>query len=83
MLRQEYNFQGEKFVPYQYWLQTMAKEMDISIELVYMRIRDMKTPPVEVMVAILDEIDRCIEHNPAVYLHCWRGRCRTGTVIGC
>ena len=79
----EENFQGEKFVPYEYRLQTMAREMDISIEVVHKPIRDMKIPPVEVMVSILDEIDRAIEHNPVVYLHCWAGRGRTGTVVGC
>ena len=61
----------------------MAKEMDISIELVHMPIRDMNIPLVEGMVSILDEIDRAMERNPAVYLHCWGGRGRTGTVVGC
>ena len=79
----EENFQGEKFVPYENQLQTMAREMDISVEVVHTPIQDMKIPPMEVMVSILDEIDRAIEHNPAVYLHCWAGRGRTGTVVGC
>ena len=79
----EENFQGEKFVPYEYQLQAMARAMDISIEVVHKPIRDMEIPPVEVMVSILDEIDRAIEHNPLVYVHCWAGRGRTGTVVGC
>ncbi|MGD8914968.1 MAG: hypothetical protein PVH35_00125 [Syntrophobacterales bacterium] len=83
MERDEENFQGEQFVPYEDQLQTMANEMDLPIELVHMPIRDMNVPPVEVMVSILDEIDRAMEHNPAVYLHCWGGRGRTGTVVGC
>lgn len=83
MERDESNFRGEQFVPYEEQLQTIAKEMDIPIRLVNMPIRDMKIPPVEDMVAILDEIDRAIELNPAVYLHCWGGRGRTGTVVGC
>jgi protein-tyrosine phosphatase len=53
------------------------------VEVVHTPIQDMKIPPMEVMVSILDEIDRAIEHNPAVYLHCWAGRGRTGTVVGC
>ncbi|MGD8531455.1 MAG: hypothetical protein PVG97_10775, partial [Syntrophobacterales bacterium] len=48
-----------------------------------MPIRDTDIPPVEGMVAILNEIDRAIERNPIVYLHCWGGRGRTGTVVGC
>jgi len=35
------------------------------------------------MIRILDQIDRGMEQNPAVYLHCWGGRGRTGTVVGC
>ena len=83
MERDEDNFQGEKFVPYEDRLQTLANEMDTPIELVHLPIRDMNIPLVEGMVSILDEIDRAMEHNPAVYLHCWGGRGRTGTVVGC
>ena len=35
------------------------------------------------MKQILDEIDTAIEHDRPVYLHCWGGRGRTGTVVGC
>jgi len=83
MERDEDNFQGEKFVAYGDQLQTMANEMNIPIELAQMPIRDMNIPLVADMISILDEIDRAMEHNPAVYLHCWGGRGRTGTVVGC
>jgi protein tyrosine/serine phosphatase len=83
MERGEENFQGEKFVPYEDRLQALAREMDIPIEVLHMPIRDMGIPSVEFMVSILDEIDRAIEHNPTVYVHCWAGRGRTGTVVGC
>ena len=83
MERDERNFQGKGFLPYEQQLRTTAKEMAIPIELVYMPITDMEIPPEEGMVAILDVIDRAIEQNPAVYLHCWGGRGRTGTVVGC
>ena len=79
----ELNFKGERFVPYKAQLQDLEKEMDVSIKLVHMPIRDMEIPPLEGMVAILNEIDRAIEQNPIVYLHCWGGRGRTGTVVGC
>ncbi|UCG21492.1 MAG: dual specificity protein phosphatase family protein [Deltaproteobacteria bacterium] len=83
MERDEDNFQGEKFVPYEDQLQNMANEMNIPIELAHAPIRDMNIPPMAEMIRILDQIDRGMEQNPAVYLHCWGGRGRTGTVVGC
>ena len=83
MERDEENFLREKFVPYEERLQAMAKEMGIPAELVRIPVRDRNIPHVEVMISILDEIDRAIEHNPTVYLHCWGGRGRTGTAVGC
>ena len=35
------------------------------------------------MTKILDAIDRAIDEDNAVYVHCWGGVGRTGTVIGC
>ena len=32
---------------------------------------------------ILDTIDRHINHGGLVYLHCWGGVGRTGTIVGC
>ena len=32
---------------------------------------------------ILDAIDRHIKHGGLVYLHCWGGVGRTGTIVGC
>ena len=79
----ERNFNGEIFVPYEQQLENISATADIPIKLVHMPIRDTDVPTVEGMVAILDEIDRAIQQNPRVYLHCWGGRGRTGTVVGC
>ena len=35
------------------------------------------------MKSILDEIDATIASGGKVYVHCWGGRGRTGTVVGC
>lgn len=35
------------------------------------------------MAATLDIIDRHLGHGCAVYVHCWGGSGRTGTVVGC
>ena len=83
MEEREHNFSGETFVPYEKQLEIVAAKSDISVKLVHMPIRDTDVPTVEGMVTILDEIDGAIQQNPSVYLHCWGGRGRTGTVVGC
>ena len=35
------------------------------------------------MAAILDEIDTALSEGETVYVHCWGGVGRTGTVVGC
>ena len=45
-------------------------------------IRDFSIPSVDAMTAILDTMDAALERE-VVYLHCWGGSGRTGTVIGC
>ena len=37
----------------------------------------------EQMAAILDAIDTALSNRKAVYVHCWGGVGRTGTVVGC
>lgn len=44
---------------------------------------DVSTPPLDQMTRILDSIDRAIDSGDTVYLHCWGGVGRTGTVVGC
>ena len=83
MEEHERNFNGEIFVPYEQQLENIAAKRDIPIKLIHMPIRDTDVPTVEGMVAILDEIDAVIQQNSCVYLHCWGGRGRTGTAVGC
>ncbi len=35
------------------------------------------------MVRILNQIDMCIKYDKPVCVHCWGGKGRTGTVVGC
>ncbi len=49
-----------------------------------MPIRDAGLPATPAtMVAILDTLDAAIAAGYTVYLHCWGGVGRTGTVVGC
>lgn len=44
---------------------------------------DMDVPTGEEMMGILDAMDAALEERGRVYVHCWGGIGRTGTVIGC
>jgi len=46
-------------------------------------IPDFGIPTVEEMEVILDHIDRQLAAGLGVYVHCWAGVGRTGTVVGC
>lgn len=46
-------------------------------------IQDVSVPTVGEMVEILDAIDSCRAAREPVYVHCWGGVGRTGTVAGC
>lgn len=48
-----------------------------------MPIRDTDCPTHADMRAILDAIDAELDHGKTVYVHCWGGAGRTGTVVGC
>jgi protein-tyrosine phosphatase len=46
-------------------------------------IRDMDIPTPQTMRQILDAIDAALAAGECVYVHCWGGIGRTGTVVGC
>jgi len=74
---------GKPFVPYQPHLEALAQQKGIVVVFHRLPIVDMNIPTVAGMRAILDTIDSAISAGHIVYVHCWGGRGRTGTVIGC
>lgn len=46
-------------------------------------IPDMSIPDPSLMVEIIKAIDAEIKSGGVVYVHCWGGKGRTGTVVGC
>jgi hypothetical protein len=48
-----------------------------------MPIKDLGIPTETMMIRILDRIDSSLREDRPVYVHCWGGRGRTGTVVGC
>lgn len=76
----EVNRAGQPFVPYIDQARALAGE---PVGFRRFPIRDVSIPTVETMRAILDAIDAAISAGQLVYVHCWGGKGRTGTVVGC
>ncbi len=46
-------------------------------------VRDYSIPTRAGMAAILDALDAALAEGRTVYVHCWGGKGRTGSVVGC
>ena len=68
---------------YLHILMEQAGYYDLEVRYKRFTIRDNSVPSPEDMQAILDEIDSTLATGRKVYLHCWGGIGRTGTVVGC
>ncbi len=69
--------------PYTALLQTEAAALGRPVEHRRFAIPDFSVPSPAAMAQILDAIDTALEAGHIVYLHCWGGIGRTGTVVGC
>jgi hypothetical protein len=79
----EVNHEGQAFAPYADWLQAAATQSGQQVSCVRYPIRDGSIPGRLLMQQILDDIDGAISAGRPVYVHCWGGKGRTGTVVGC
>lgn len=62
--------------PYDRWLGTTARRIPHPIV-------DFGTTTIPHMTRILDDVDAALDSEATVYVHCWGGVGRTGTVVGC
>ena len=69
--------------PYVDLLMVEAKAYPRPVTYRRLAIRDRDVPSVAQMVQTLDLIDEVLARGQVVYVHCWGGIGRTGTVVGC
>jgi predicted protein tyrosine phosphatase len=67
--------------PYQLLLSDEAALTGIPVTHRRMSIKDMGIPALEEMRAILDAIDKALGEGRKIYVHCYGGLGRTGTVV--
>ncbi len=75
--------QARELEPHAALLQEEARAMGRPAEHVRLPIRDQGVPSPSRMTEILDAIDAALAEGNVVYVHCWGGHGRTGTVVGC
>ena len=69
--------------PYANWAIEEGEKAGKSIQYQRFSINDMEIPSHEEMTLILDAIDTNINTGRRIYVHCYGGVGRTGTVVGC
>lgn len=74
---------GHSFKPYVETIQSLAEDRGVAVKCVRMAIEDNNVPAKTYMTNILDFIDTCMLNDSPVFVHCWGGHGRTGTVVGC
>jgi hypothetical protein len=74
----EYNLR-----PYATQIQQLAAARGLSVTHRRMPIPDLGTPSPAFMTEILDTLDAALAQGETIYVHCFGGIGRTGTVMGC
>lgn len=79
----ETDWKGEEIRHYEDEVRALAEARGIDLECIRMPVLETSIPKIAEMKWILDKIDQSIDEGKPVYLHCWGGKGRTGTVVGC
>lgn len=79
----EINEDAKEIPAYRSTLRQVSEETLVQTTYANIPIEDRGVPSPWTLRCILDVIDRSIADENPVYVHCWAGRGRTGTVVGC
>lgn len=74
---------GRSFDSYEQTFLQLADQRQASVNWMRRPIRDLNIPTIEHMIATLNAVDDALAAGGCLYVHCWGGKGRTGTVIGC
>lgn len=83
MQEDETDHDHKPFESYNPLLNEIAGTKGVKVFCARWPVRDTSVPKRKIMQSILDKIDDEIKIGRPVYVHCWGGRGRTGTVVGC
>ena len=72
-----------EMAPYEHFLRAEAEALGKPVEYRRWPITDMGVLPHSEMQRLLDLLDQALDAGHTVYVHCWGGVGRTGTVVGC
>lgn len=81
-IHEKNNF-GQPFTPYEKQIQELAASAGTTVNCYRFPIVDQNITTVEHMTEIVDAIDQSLSSNRPVYVHCFGGIGRTGTVVCC
>ena len=79
----ETNLSGKPFTRYDDLARQLAMESGDQTACLRFPVRDLSVPSADQMRSVLDAIDLSLSSARPLYLHCWGGVGRTGTVIWC
>lgn len=81
MEEDERDHSGRRFVPYMPVVERLAAERGISVSFHRFPIRDLCAPTAAQAEAILTLLQE--PREGCAFVHCWGGRGRTGSIVGC
>jgi hypothetical protein len=73
----------DRLRPYVDEVRQLGADRGMDVRYTQLSIRDMSVCTASHMTRILDHIDDEVRDGRVVYVHCWGGVGRTGTVVGC